>query len=269
MPVDKIKTQLATIPKTSGIYQFFDAKGQVLYIGKAKNLQKRLQSYSKQNQLSPRIARMVFLAEKIEYIQTDSELDALFLEHNFIKEFAPKFNILLRDDKTFSHIEITNHRFPRIIKNRDFGKLKNDELKENTTNKNASRSRNFGRIFGPFVSGHDVNRSIDFLRKIFLLRNCSDAEFKSRQKPCLEYQIKKCSAPCVGLISEAEYKNSIKNAIAFLNGKSAELQKNLTKKMEQLIASQNYEKAAFIRDQIKSLNAIQAKRGKFGKTQKM
>lgn len=263
MPVAIITKQLSTIPKTSGVYQFFDCKNQILYIGKAKNLYKRLQSYTKLNQLSPRIGRMVFLAEKIEYIQTKNEAEALLLEHNLIKKLSPKFNILLRDDKTFPYIEITNHKFPRLVKNRDFGKFKNDEIsKENVVHSGIGKHRtsdNFQKIFGPFASAHDVNRSIDVLRKIFQIRNCSDAEFKSRKKPCLEYQIKKCSGPCVNLISENEYHNSVANAVKFLSGRSAELQRNLSKKMQEFSDKQNYEKAAFIRDQIKSLNAIQVK----------
>lgn len=241
MLIDVIKSQLKTFPKTSGVYKFFDAKNQLLYVGKAKNLQKRITSYSKKNQLSPRIARMVFLAEKIEIIQTESEVDALFLEYNLIKKLAPKFNILLRDDKTFPQILITDHKFPKITKYRG---IKNDE----------------GLYFGPFVSANDVNLAIDILRKKFLLRSCSDSEFKSRKKPCLEFQIKKCSAPCVGMISQSDYKISVKNATKFLKGKSTGVQKELSKKMKKFIDEMDYEKAAEICDQIKSLDSIQRKK---------
>ncbi len=240
MPISAIKSQLKSIPKTSGVYQFFDAKDGVLYVGKAKNLQKRVTSYTKENGLSPRISRMIFLAQKIEIIQTENEVEALLLEHNLIKKLQPKFNILLRDDKTFPQILITDHFFPQITKYRG---AKSDK----------------GWHFGPFASAHDVNRSIDVLRKSFLLRNCSDAEFKSRRKPCLEHQIKKCSAPCVSLISQDEYKISVQNAVDFLSGKSAQVQKNLAQKMAAESAKENYENAAQIRDQIKALNSIQTK----------
>ncbi len=240
MPAESIKSQLATVSQNPGVYQFFDAKDQILYVGKAKNLFKRISSYTKPNQLSTRIARMVFLAKKLETIQTENEVEALLLEHNLIKKLSPRFNILLRDDKTFPQILITDHKFPQITKHRG--------------GKNSK-----GSHFGPFASAHDVNRTIDILRKIFLIRNCSDDEFKSRKKPCLEFQIKRCAAPCVGLISEGDYEISVKNTIDFLSGKSVELQKKLNAKMLQVSADQDYEKAAFIRDQIKSLNMIQTK----------
>ncbi len=240
MSVEVIKSKLPAIPKTPGIYQFFDAKENLLYVGKAKNLQKRVASYAKENQLSARIARMVFLAEKIETTQTASEAEALLLEHNLIKKFQPKFNILLRDDKTFAQILITDHKFPRIAKYRGV-------------------KVGGGSYFGPFASTHDVNHTIDLLRKSFLLRNCSDSDFKSRKKPCLEYQIKRCAAPCVGLISQDEYEISVQNVADVLSGKSVAVQKNLSQKMQRLSAAEEYEKAAQTRDQIKALNAIQAK----------
>jgi excinuclease ABC subunit C len=240
MSIEIIKTQLQSIPETPGVYKFFDGKEQVLYVGKAKNLLKRISSYTKQNLLSARIARMVYLAQKVEFIQTESEVEALLLEHNLIKNLLPRFNILLRDDKTFPQILITDHDFPQISKYRG----------QKTTK---------GQYFGPYASGLDVNHAIDVLRKIFQLRNCTDSEFKSRKKPCLEYQIKRCSAPCVDMILKDEYKISVANANAFLSGKSSDLQKELSKKMARLSEQQNYEKAGFVRDQIKSLNAIQAK----------
>lgn len=240
MTAEFIKSQLSIIPQTSGVYQFFDDKNQILYVGKAKNLNKRVTSYSKANQLSNRISRMVFLTKKLEFIQTENEVEALLLEHNLIKSLSPRFNILLRDDKTFPQILITDHQFSQITKYRG---TKIDK----------------GIYFGPFASAHDVNRTIDVLRKIFLLRSCSNSEFKSRKKPCLEYQIKKCSAPCVNLISEDDYKISVNHATDFLSGKSSKIQKKLSDKMQQLSKLQDYEKAAFIRDQIQSLNVIQTK----------
>jgi excinuclease ABC subunit C len=240
MTVETVKSQLKNIPQNPGVYQFFDEKDRVLYVGKAKNLLKRVTSYTKERQLSARISRMVFLAQRIEIIQTENEVEALLLEHNLIKKLEPKFNILLRDDKTFPQILISDHKFPQITKYRGV-KLSN------------------GSHFGPFASAHDVNKTIDVLRKSFLLRNCSDAEFKSRKKPCLEYQIRRCSAPCVGLISQDEYQTSVDNACNFLSGKSAEVQKKLVQKMQQLSGAHEYEKAAVIRDQLRSLNSILTK----------
>ena len=240
MTIKNIKSQLEKIPPTSGVYQFFDEKENVLYVGKAKNLLKRITSYTQVNQLSDRISRMVFLAKKVEVMQTSNEVEALLLEHNLIKKFSPKYNILLKDDKTFPHIKISDHKFPQILKHRG---QKNDG----------------GHYFGPFASSFDASRTIDVLRKSFLIRNCSDVEFKSRKKPCLEYQIKKCSAPCVSLIERSDYEIAIKNTIDFLNGKSLEVQKKLTTQMLDFSASEEFEKAAIIRDQLKSLNAIQTK----------
>lgn len=194
MNFEEVKNYTKIAPSKSGIYKFIDEKNQILYVGKAKNLKKRISSYSKQNQVSNKTGRMIFLSDKIEFMQTENETEALLLEYDLIKKFLPKFNILLRDDKTFPYIQITNHDFPRILKYRGF------EL-------------NNGKYFGPFVSASDVDKIIDSLRKKFLLRNCSDNEFKSRKKPCLEYQIKKCSAPCVGLVTKRKYNSSITKAI--------------------------------------------------------
>ncbi len=240
MTIKFIKEQLSKIPSNSGVYQFIAENDEVLYVGKAKNLHKRIASYSNANALCARIMRMVNLAYKIEIIQTKTELEALLLEHNLIKKISPRFNILLKDDKTFPHIFISNHEFSRISKYRG------------TKNIN-------GQYFGPFVHGFDANRTIEALRKIFLLRNCSDSEFKSRKKPCLEFQIKKCSAPCVGLISRDDYQIAVKNTINVLNGKSQEVQQQLQHKMIEYSAIQEYEKAMVIRDRIKALNFIQTK----------
>ena len=240
MSIDIIKLQLKNIPKSSGVYKFLDAKDNVLYVGKAKNLLKRVSSYTNKNSLSTRILRMVTLAQKVEYVITKTEIEALLLEHNLIKQLSPNFNILLKDDKTFPQILISHHQFPQIAKYRG---LKNNK----------------GQYFGPFVYAGDVNRTIDILRKNFLIRNCTDQEFKSRKKPCLEYQIKKCSAPCVGLISKDEYKDNVKNAINVLCGKSQEVQEIFHQKMQFYSANFEYEKALIYRDKIKSLDVIQAK----------
>lgn len=242
MTIKIIKEHLKKIPKSSGIYKYFDANDKVLYVGKAKNLYNRVNSYTRPQGLSPRISRMVSLVKRVEYVETSTEVEALLLEHNLIKELLPRYNILLKDDKTFPEILITNHDFPQIKKLRS----------KSVNNKDGYR-------YGPFASGFDVTRTIEAFRKIFKIRNCSDSEFKSRKKPCLEYQIKKCSAPCVGLISKQEYLESVEQAKDFLKGKSSKVQEELNKRMMFNSQKQNYEKAAEIRDQIKSLDAIQAK----------
>jgi excinuclease ABC subunit C len=241
LSIDIIKNTLPNIPRTSGIYKFLGADDEILYIGKAKNLRSRLASYANFKN-STRINRMVFLAQKIDFIQTKSDVEAIFLEHDLIKKFSPKFNILLRDDKTFCEILITknNHEFERITRHRG----------EHKTN---------GSYFGPFVSALDTRSLIDIVRKIFLIRNCPDATFKLHkklQKPCLEYQIKNCSGPCANLISSRDYKKSIKNSIDFLNGKFLSLQKKLAKEMNDLSLQLQYEKAVLIRNKIKALKIL-------------
>ncbi len=238
---DKIKDLIDNAPSSSGVYCFRGENDAVLYVGKAKNLKKRLLNYTVANRLSARISRMVFLAHNVEITQTANELEALLLEHNMIKKLEPKFNILLRDDKTFALIALDKkHPFGAIKKHRG---MKDEDH----------------QYFGPFASGGDVNRVIDVLKKSFLLRSCSDAEFKLRRRPCLEYQIKKCSGPCVGLIEEPEYKKLMQMAIDFLSGKSSQVQMQLAHKMQKLSEAQNYEEAALVRDKIKSLSSIQAK----------
>ncbi|NBX52301.1 MAG: excinuclease ABC subunit UvrC [Proteobacteria bacterium] len=240
MPFDIIKSQLPNIPKSSGVYKFIDSKESVLYVGKAKNLFKRVSSYMNKNSLSNRIIRMITLAHKVEYIITKSEVEALLLEHNLIKKLSPNFNILLKDDKTFPQILISNHRFPQISKYRG---LKNNK----------------GQYFGPFVYAGDVNRTIEIIRKNFQLRSCSDQEFKMRTKPCLEYQIKKCSAPCVGYISASDYAENVKNSVDVLTGKSQQVQEIFRQQMLELSKKMEYEKALILRDKIKSLDSIQTK----------
>lgn len=238
---DKIKDLINKAPSSSGVYRFLGEDNAVLYVGKAKNLRKRLLNYTAVARLSSRIAHMMFLACNLEFTQTENELEALLLEHNLIKKLAPRYNILLRDDKTFALIAIDKkHKFGGIKKHRG---IKNND----------------NYYFGPFASGDDVTRVVDVLKKSFLLRSCSDSEFKSRTRPCLEYQIKKCSAPCVELISQDDYQKSIAMAVDFLSGKSSQIQADLAKKMHLLSDAHNFEQAAIIRDKIKSLSSIQAK----------
>lgn len=232
---------IAESPNTSGIYKFIGNKGEILYVGKARNLSKRLQSYLNPNRLSTRIGLMTQLAQKVEIVETESELAALLLEHNLIKQLKPRFNILLKDGRSFPYICLTTaHQFPRVEKYRG-AKQKNQ------------------KYFGPFIYPSAVDITIDIVKRVFLLRSCSDTEFKSRTKPCLEYQIKRCSAPCVGYITQAEYNESVKAAADSLSGKSVLVQQQLAKQMESYSAAFEYEKAALVRDKIQALSAIQAR----------
>ena len=238
---ENLKQLIINFPTNSGIYQFIDEKQQVLYVGKAKNLRKRLLNYTDPNRLSIRIRKMVSLAAKVEISTTRTEAEALILECNLIKQSQPRYNILLRDDKSFPYIFISlDHDFGAIMKHR-------------------GKKIRKGHYFGPFASSSDVYTTIDLLKKSFLLRSCSDNEFKGRTKPCLEYQIKRCSAPCVNLISKENYQNLINQARDFLNGKNATIQEELAKKMQALSQNMEYEQAGILRDRIKAISGIQAK----------
>jgi len=241
MSAEDIKQFLPQIPSQSGVYQFFDKDHQILYVGKAKNLAKRVANYTNFSSLSLRIKRMITLAKTIEISLTNSELEAFLLEHNLIKKLLPPFNILLKDGKTFPQIAISKHYFPQISKYRG---------------KKTSESQ---KIFGPFADAFAVKKTIDLIRKTFLIRGCSDAEFNSRKKPCLDYQIKKCSAPCVGLIEHADYYKNVNNSLAVLSGKTEQVKADLQEKMHQYSENLQYEKAIEIRDQLNALNIISQK----------
>ena len=215
-------------------------KGDVHYIGKAKNLPNRLKSYVSEKNHIIRTERMLAQTHKIEITTTSNECEALLLEANLIKKFRPKFNILLKDDKSFPFIYIGNKdKWPQLAKHR--GKKDKD-----------------GFYFGPFASAGSANWTIKMLQKIFQIRVCDEGTFKNRQRPCILYQIKRCSGPCVGYVNEVEYKNSVEDAIKFISGKSREIQKNLSKQMEEASEKLDFEKASMLRDRIKSLNIIQS-----------
>ncbi len=235
-----IKKELPLIPKLPGVYRMLNEKNEILYVGKAKNLINRLKSYvSERNQII-RTERMLSQTKKIEITTTSNESEALLLEANLIKKYKPKFNILLRDDKSFPFIFIGNKdKWPQLKKHR--GKKDND-----------------GFFFGPFASAGSANWTIKMMQKIFHLRVCEDTVFKNRQRPCVLYQIKRCSAPCVGYIKELEYKKTVNDAIEFVSGKSRKIQKNLSSQMEKASENLDFEKAAILRDRIKSLNIIQS-----------
>ncbi|MDX1923715.1 MAG: excinuclease ABC subunit UvrC [Rickettsiaceae bacterium] len=236
---DLLKEFCANLPEKPGIYKMIGENDEILYIGKAKNLKKRVIYYTKPADLPNRLARMVFLVRKTDYIITNTEAEAFLLEASQIKIHMPRFNILLKDDKTFPFIKINfSHQFPQIIKYR--GKKNNGE-----------------KYFGPFASVPDVDRTINVIKKIFKIRGCSDSYFQNRTRPCLQYQIKRCSAPCAGKISEEDYKSSIEDTVKFLKGQSASLQKSLSEKMNQYSENLEFEKAAEIRDSLKALSYIQ------------
>jgi len=235
-----ISKELPLIPKSPGVYQMLNEKKEVLYIGKAKNLPNRLKSYVSEKNHIIRTERMLSQIKRIEITTTSNESEALLLEANLIKKYKPKFNILLRDDKSFPFIFISSKdKWPQVTKHR--GK----KIKE-------------GFFFGPFASAGSANWTIKMIQKIFLLRVCGDTIFKNRKRPCILYQIKKCSAPCVGFIEQRDYKNTVEDAIKFISGKSREIQKNLSKQMERFSEELDFEKATVLRDRIKALNIIQS-----------
>ncbi len=235
-----IKKELSLIPKSPGVYRMLNHNGNILYVGKAKNLPNRLKSYILEKNHIIRTERMLSQTHNIEITTTANESEALLLEANLIKKFKPKFNILLKDDKSFPFIFIGNKdQWPQVTKHR--GKKDKD-----------------GFYFGPFASAGSANWTIKMLQKIFLLRVCDEATFKNRKRPCILYQIKRCSAPCVGYVEKKDYKNSVDDAIKFVSGKSRDIQKNLSKQMEKASEKLDFEKASIFRDKIKSLNIIQS-----------
>lgn len=238
---DLIRQTAKELPNKSGIYKMLNAEQKAIYIGKAKNLAKRVISYANTEKLPTRLKRMVSQVKSIEIITTNTEAEALLLEANLIRTNKPTYNIALRDDKSFPYILIEDkHQFPRVTKYR--GKLKNN-----------------GTYFGPFASAGTVNKSIAELQKIFLIRPCSDSYFANRDTPCLQYQIKRCSAPCVGKISQEDYSLSIKQVKDLLSGKTSNIQQQIALQMEKASEGMQYERAAVLRDRIQALTQLQAK----------
>ena len=235
-----IKKELTLIPKLPGVYRMLNDKGEILYVGKAKNLPNRLKSYIAEKNHIIRTERMLSQTKKLEITTTSNESEALLLEANLIKKHKPKFNILLRDDKSFPFIFIGNKDvWPQIRRHR--GK----KTKE-------------GFYFGPFASAGSANWTIKMIQKIFHLRVCDDTVFKNRERPCILYQIKRCSGPCVGYVEKEDYKKTVDDAIEFVSGKSRKIQKSLSDQMEKASEDLDFEKAVILRDRIKSLNIIQS-----------
>lgn len=239
--LNNLKSYIKIAPEKPGVYRMIDKDGVVLYVGKARNIKKRIASYSHINKLPKRLQQMVAQIAKMEFVVVENEARALLVENELIKQFVPKYNILLKDDKTFPFLMIDIEAdFPRLSKYRGAKKDKN-------------------RYFGPFASVMAVNAVVDILQKVFLLRSCRDVSFKNRQRPCLMYQIKRCSAPCVNKISRNEYKRNVCKAIEFLEGKNTDIQKDLSCAMEEASKKLDFETALAIRDRIRALSVIQSK----------
>ena len=237
--VEIIRRQLRTMPLAPGVYRMVDRHGQALYVGKARSLRRRVSSYTKPDRHPYRLRRMISETGHVEVITTHTEVEALLLEINLIKRLRPRYNVLLRDDKSFPYILIADdHEWPRILKHR------------------GARNRP-GRYFGPFASAGSVNRTLAALQRAFLLRSCSDSVFSSRTRPCLLYQIKRCSGPCVGRVSAADYRMSLDEARAFLSGESRAVQEALLARMQEASDALEYERAAKFRDRVRALTQIQ------------
>lgn len=237
--VAAIREVLKTLPVRPGVYRMQDARGEVLYVGKARALKNRVTNYTQVARLPKRLQRMVAQTRSMTIVTTRTEAEALLLEAQLIKRFRPAYNVLLRDDKSFPFILLReDHAFPRVQKHRG-----------------ARRAK--GQYFGPFASAGSVTRTLNALQKLFLLRSCSDSYFENRSRPCLLYQIKRCSAPCVGRISEAEYDELVEDAKNFLSGKSTGVQARLSKQMAAAAEKQDYELAAVYRDRLRALTYIQ------------
>ncbi len=236
--LEAVKKASKTFPSGSGIYKFMDCNKKVLYVGKAKNLKKRISSYVNDKSQTNRIKLLINLTTNIDFIKTITEVDSFILENNLIKQYKPRFNVRLIDDKSYPYICITSSsEWPRIKKYR--GKQNKNEM-----------------YFGPYSSVSSVDNVIRQIEGAFLLRSCTDNIFKSRKRPCILYQIKRCSAPCVDYVSRVEYKDLVDNAISFLNGNNYEVKTRLITQMKSASESQNYEKAAKLRDRISALSKI-------------
>jgi excinuclease ABC subunit C len=230
-------------PSSPGVYRMLDAKGDVLYVGKAKNIKKRVTAYARPTGLDSRIMRMVGATVSMEFVSTATETEALLLEANLIKRLRPRFNVLLRDDKSFPYILISaDHWAPQILKHR------------------GAHSRK-GSYYGPFASVWAVNRTINALQRAFLLRSCSDSFFEGRSRPCLLHQIKRCSAPCTKEIEFPAYQELVREANAFLSGRSQAVKQELAAEMDKASQAEDFERAAIYRDRLAALSAVQAHQG--------
>lgn len=248
---DVIRAQLSTLPDTPGVYRMLAADGSVLYVGKAKNLKRRVASYTRTDGLPNRTRRMVSLTRSMEFVTTHTEAEALLLEANLIRSLLPPFNILVKDDRSFSYIVIgKGHDFPRLMQHRGSAERRGTSGKGN---------RRESDLFGPYASPHLVGMTIAALQRAFLLRSCDDGVFASRTRPCLQHQIKRCSAPCVGRVSEEEYADQVQGVRDVLSGRSAEVQAEFARHMLDSSDRLEYEDAARWRDRIRALTALQSR----------
>lgn len=238
--VEVIRDNLKRLPARPGVYRMYDEVGALLYVGKARNLKNRVSNYAKMGGQSQRIARMISLTRSMEFVVTNSETEALLLEANLIKRLKPRFNIILRDDKSFPHILIReDHEAPQALKHRGAKKIK-------------------GQYFGPFASAGAVDQTLDTLQKAFLLRTCTDSIYATRSRPCMLHQMGRCSAPCVEAIALEDYRELVSEAEQFLRGEAVALQETLSRQMDEAAAAMDYERAARLRDRIRALAAVRA-----------
>src|ERR1700677_1709101 len=238
-----IASYLKTLPDQPGVYRMLNAAGDILYVGKAKSLKKRVSAYARVGVHTDRLIRMVAETAEMLFVTTASETDALLLESNLIKQLKPRYNVSYRDDKSFPNILLReDHPFPQLLKHRGAKTVK-------------------GIYFGPFASAGAVNRTLNTLQRAFLLRSCSDSVFESRTRPCLLFQIKRCSAPCTGRVDEAGYQELVDEAEAFLTGKSRAVQAQLAEDMNKSSEALDFERAARFRDRIRAMSHVQAHQG--------
>src|SRR2546421_3518163 len=241
--VAAIQRYAKSAPQAPGVYRMIDAKAEVLYVGKAKSIRKRIVSYAREAGHTARIMRMIAATATIEFVSTTTETEALLLEANLIKRLRPRFNVLLRDDKSFPYILITaGETPPMIMKHR------------------GARSKP-GEYYGPFASAQAVHRTITALERAFLIRSCTDTVYESRTRPCLLHQIKRCSAPCTGEISHTDYAGLVREATSFLSGKSRAVKEELAAEMEKASSALDFERAAIYRDRLAALSAVQSRQG--------
>jgi excinuclease ABC subunit C len=235
-----IRGYLDRLGNEAGVYRMVSAEGEPLYVGKAHNLSKRVATYTRPDRLPVRLQRMIAETATMEFVTCGSEVEALLLENNLIKRLMPRYNVLLRDDKTFPDILIRGDQdYPQIVKHR------------------GARDRK-GDYFGPFASAGAVNRTLNVLQRAFLLRNCTDGVFRNRSRPCLQYQIKRCSAPCVGYISKEDYAETVDQAKAFLSGRSQEIKDDMAARMQEASESLDFERAAALRDRLRAMAVVQS-----------
>ncbi|NVO21884.1 excinuclease ABC subunit UvrC [Donghicola mangrovi] len=238
-----IQSYLKTLDSSPGVYRMLDAESRVLYVGKARNLKARVSNYARPSGHSGRIERMISETATMMFLTTRTETEALLLEQNLIKQLKPRYNVLLRDDKSFPNIVVTkDHSYPQIKKHR-------------------GKKVQKGSYYGPFASAGAVNRTLNQLQKVFLLRNCTDSVFNSRTRPCLLFQIKRCAAPCVGKVTEAEYGALVADAERFLSGRSTKVQEELATQMAEAAEAMEFERAAALRDRIRALTQVQTAQG--------